>query len=141
MRHHTKDKGDSGLGFVIADLLANGVQVALPISEHLPFDCIAIAEDGKLCRLSVKYRKKDKKGKIEVRHRSIWSDSNGTHFAKHDKTEYDASAVFCPDTQRCYYITNEETASGFTMRIDKPQNGQTKGIRFAEDYKDPKRLF
>lgn len=43
--HHTKDKGDVGLGHVIAVLLENGIQVALPISEHLPFDCIAISED------------------------------------------------------------------------------------------------
>lgn len=61
--HHTKSKGDSGLGFVIADLLSRGVQVALPISEHLPFDCIAISIGGCLCRLSVKYRKVNKRGR------------------------------------------------------------------------------
>ena len=56
MRHHTKDKGDIGLGFVIADLFSHGIQVALPISEHLPFDLIAISEHRKLARVSVKYR-------------------------------------------------------------------------------------
>jgi hypothetical protein len=48
MEHHTKTKGDKGMGFVIADLLSKGIQVALPISEHLPFDLIAMNTDGQL---------------------------------------------------------------------------------------------
>jgi PD-(D/E)XK endonuclease len=56
MRHHTKDKGDLGLGFIIGDLLRAGIQVALPLSEHLPFDAIAVDEQGGLRRLQVKYR-------------------------------------------------------------------------------------
>src|SRR5216683_5100347 len=50
VRHHTKDKGDEGLGQVIADLMTNGVQVAVPLSEHLPFDLIAIGEQGSCVR-------------------------------------------------------------------------------------------
>jgi PD-(D/E)XK endonuclease len=56
VRHHTKDKGDEGLGQVIADLMTNGVQVAVPLSEHLPFDLIAISEDGAMRRVQVRYR-------------------------------------------------------------------------------------
>ena len=56
VRHHTKDKGDEGLGQVIADLMANGVQVAVPLSEHLPFDLIAIGEHGAMRRVQVRYR-------------------------------------------------------------------------------------
>lgn len=41
MKHHTKDKGDKGTGNVIADLLSKGIQICLPLSEHLPFDLIA----------------------------------------------------------------------------------------------------
>ncbi len=57
MGHHTKDKGDLGVGFVIADLIRNDIKVALPISEHLPFECIAISPEGGLCRVSVKSRR------------------------------------------------------------------------------------
>ena len=56
MRHHTKDKGDEGLGQVIGDLMSNGVQVAVPLSEHLPFDLIAIGEGGAMRRVQVRYR-------------------------------------------------------------------------------------
>lgn len=50
MRHHTKDKGDIGLGCVIADLLKHDIQVALPVSEHLPFDLIAIHPYGDMIK-------------------------------------------------------------------------------------------
>ena len=56
MRHHTKDKGDEGLGQVIADLMTHGVQVAVPLSEHLPFDLVAIDEGGAMRRVQVRYR-------------------------------------------------------------------------------------
>jgi hypothetical protein len=95
MRHHTKDKGDAGLGFVIADLLSNRIQVALPISEHLPFDCIAIDEDNNLIRVSVKFRAK-KNGVVSVPLKSSWSDKYGTHTVKHDKKSYDCIAIYCP---------------------------------------------
>lgn len=68
MLHHTKDKGDCGLAHVIADLFDAGIQVALPISEHLPFDCIAI-HNGSLSRVSVKYRTEEN-GAVRVRLRS-----------------------------------------------------------------------
>jgi len=55
VRHHTKDKGDEGLGQVIADLMTHGVRVAVPLSEHLPFDLIAIGEDGAMRRVQVRY--------------------------------------------------------------------------------------
>ncbi len=38
MRHHTKDKGDEGLGQITGDFMTHGVHVAVPLSEHLPFD-------------------------------------------------------------------------------------------------------
>jgi hypothetical protein len=48
MRHHTKDKGDIGLACAMADLVKHDIQVALPMSEHLPFDLIAIHPMGYL---------------------------------------------------------------------------------------------
>ena len=141
MRHHTKDKGDSGVGFVVADLLSKNVQVALPISEHLPFDCIAISEDNKLIRLSVKYRTKDKHGAIDVRFRSVWNDRKGTHLKKQDKSLFDATAVYCPDTRKCYYLLNCEAGKGFVLRVVEPKNCQKESVRLADEYTDPKRMF
>lgn len=141
MKHHTKDKGDSGVGFVIADLISKGIQVALPISEHLPFDCIAISPDNKLIRLSVKYRKQDKHGAIGVSFKSNWNDRRGTHTKKQDKNLFDATAIYCPDTKECYYVSNDACSKSFVLRPSLPKNKQVKGVRLSKDYTDPYKLF
>lgn len=139
MRHHTKDKGDKGLAFVIADLLKNNVQVGLLISEHLPFDCIAISENNQLCKLSVKYRKV-KDNLVSVALKSIWSDKNGVHIKKHDKQTYDAIAIYCPDTNECYYIRVDEVNQTVNLRMNTSPYKMSR-IKYAKDYTDPKRLF
>lgn len=143
MRHHTKDKGDEGLGFIIADLMSSGIQVALPISEHLPFDCIAISEKGKLLRLSVKYRAINKAGFLELTLRSSWADRHGVHIRKHNKIDYDAIAVYCPNTKLCYYILITEIDNQtFDLRILEPKKGgKQKTIHWAKDYINAQRLF
>lgn len=141
MRHHTKDKGDRGIGLVIADLMRHEVQVALPISEHLPFDCIGISERGQLTRISVKYREA-KYGRIEVRLRSCWADRHGSHVKQHAPDDYDATAIYCPDSDECYYVRNSEiTGNTLILRVDKPRNNQVKGVRMAGEFRDPNRLF
>lgn len=140
MRHHTKDKGDTGLGFVIADLLAQGIQVATLLSEHLPFDCIAISQNNALCRLSVKYRKKIN-GCVGIQFRSCWNDRHGTHITYHNKGLYDGVAIYCPDSHQCYYIKNEECQRSVSLRIDGTRNGQKENIHMAEEYRNPSRLF
>lgn len=141
MLHHTKDKGDRGLGFVISDLLQSGVQPAILLSEHLPFDCIAIAPDGRLSRLSVKYRAA-KDGAITVSMISSWADRHGTHSRRPDFAAFDAVAVYCPDTALVYYVRCDELKTPrFLLRLDKPKNGQSVGVRYAALYCGALRLF
>ncbi len=142
MRHHTKDKGDSGLGFIIADLMSKGIQVAIPISEHLPFDCIAISERNKLIRLSAKYRKKKSRGSIEVVLRSTWADRHGNHAKQQDKDLFDATAIYCPDNRECYYVLNSEVeGQSICLRFELTKNNQIQGVKMASDFRDPNRLF
>lgn len=139
MPHHTKDKGDIGLAAVIADLTKQGVLVALPLSEHLPWDCIAVGADGSLVRLSVKYRQA-KNGSLIVAYRSSWSNSKGVQSRRYKKTEFDATAVYCPDTDECYYVRNREVAAAaFYLRVTDSPYGRS--VRRASDYRDPNRLF
>lgn len=141
-QHHTKVKGDSGLGFVVADLLSNGLQVALPISEHLPFDCIVINQNGDMVRLSVKYRSVDRYGNINVALKSSWSNAKGCQSKQYDKQAFDATAIYCPETRVCYYVRNVDidNQSTFTLRINKPKQAQA-GIRLAENFIGASRLF
>ena len=141
MKHHTKDKGDIGLGFILADLMDHDIHVALPISEHLPFDCIAISSDLQMKRVSVKFRNMHK-NTLSVKLKSVWSDRHGTHIKIHDKTSYDCIAVYCPNTRSCYYVRMDEI-EGFDLllRISPAKNHQVKHIKYAEDFANPERIF
>src|SRR5438105_4438049 len=122
MRHHTKDKGDQGLGFVIGDLLHAGIQIALPLSEHLPFDLIAIADDGRLSRVQVKYRTAEV-DHVTCKLRSSWADRNGSHTRPFDPGSCDAVAIYCPDPQLCCYIRTDEFSNGsLTLRLAPARN-------------------
>jgi hypothetical protein len=133
MKHHTKDKGDKGVGNVIADLLDKGLQVCLPISEHLPFDLIAVREDSTLLKISVKYRQAVD-GRIQVPFRSSYSDSKGTYVKKIDKSLIDIMAIYCPNTRKVYYINPNDFGEYVVLRTTLPKNNQTKGVHFAENY-------
>ena len=133
MKHHTKDKGDKGTGNVIADLLSKGIQVCLPLSEHLPFDLIAVKPNGDLMRVSVKYRTLTK-GKVFVSFSSSYSDSNGIHRKPVDKTLIDLLAIYCPESKEVYYIIPSQFDKSVTLRVEESKNHQTKGINLAKDY-------
>jgi hypothetical protein len=142
MRHHTKDKGDIGLACVMADLLNHGIQVALPVSEHLPFDLIAISEAGPMVKVSVKYRELDGRGGVSVHSRSSWADRHGVHVKERAPGDYDAVAIYCPGTNQCYYLrASELSRSRTTLRISPAANNQTLGVRAAESFLDPDRIF
>src|SRR5258708_16409869 len=96
VRHHTKDKGDEGLGQVIADLMTNGVQVAVPLSEHLPFDLVAIGEDGAMRRVQVRYRTSVDAAQVRCHLGGSWADRNGTHKRVFDASAIDVLAIYCP---------------------------------------------
>ena len=142
MKHHTKTKGDIGLGCIVVDLMKHDIAPALPMSEHLKFDCIAINEEGKMARVSVKYRTKDARGNVFLHLKSVYADKRGNHINKHKKSDYECTAIYCPDTDKCYYVRNDELDIGsITLRIDKTKNGQVSGIKWAKDYEDPHRIF
>jgi hypothetical protein len=137
VQHHTKGKGDSGLGFVLADLMKHGIHVALPLSEHLPFDCIGVHPDGRMLRIQVKYRASDGE-RIRIELSSTWSDANGLHRKKRRNGSYDVLAVYCPNTQSCYYIREGDLPDvDLILRLKPAKNGQTKGVRMADDFIDP----
>lgn len=133
MRHHTKDKGDKGLANVIADLISKGIQVCLPISEHLPFDLIAVKQNGSLHRVSVKYRQMYR-GAVTVSFSSYYSDSNGFHSKATDKTMIDLMAIYCPETNQVYYLNPLEFTKSVTLRVDAVKNNQSTGVHFANKY-------
>lgn len=140
LTHHTQDKGDAGMAFVIADLTTHGVKIALPISEHLPFDLIAISNAGKLAKVSVKYRSA-RKGKLEVLLKSKWAAAQGTRSRRWSKGEVDVHAIYCPDTGQCYYVPdNKVRKSTITLRLAPPTTIRVDTM-MADQFVDPNVMF
>jgi hypothetical protein len=141
-RHHTKEKGDLGVACVIADLMKHGIHAALPMSEHLPYDLIAIAPDGRLSKVSVKFRTMRTDGTVAIPAKSAWADRHGVHTRLHSPGDYDAVALYCPNTGACYYVPAAELRRNITaLRILETRNRQQIGVRMADQFTDPQHLF
>ena len=140
--HHTKVKGDLGLGMAISDLMFHGTGVFIPPLEHQPY---AVRKDSALSRVKVKYRKLDSQGAITVRLRNTYSDSRGYHERLVDRTQFDCCAVYCPDNRKLYYVRNVEIPSSNTeccaLRVLPPKNNQKKKVMTASDFEDAVRIF
>lgn len=142
MRHHTKDKGDEGLGQVIGDLMSNGVQVAVPLSEHLPFDLIAIGEGGAMRRVQVRYRASADAAHLRCELGGWWADRHGNHRHAFDASAIDVLAIYCPAPKTFIYLLADELPSAaVNLRLSSAKNGQVKRTRDASQFSDPRRMF
>ena len=130
--HHTKNKGDLGVLKAQLDLYEKGYLILTPHTEHSPFDLVGY-KDGKFLRIQVKYRTA-KNDKIEVAFSTCWADKNGTHTQDYDKNEIDVMCVYCPDTDKCYYVNPQDCNKTFNLRLSTPKNNQKNGIHLAENY-------
>lgn len=130
--HHTKVKGDLGVLKAKVDLHIKGFTICNPETEHAPFDLVAY-KDGKFLRVQVKYRTMTK-GVITFSARTNWADKNGTHTRPYNKDELDVICIYCPDTDKCYYLAIKAVDAHFSLRLTPPKNGQVKGINLADDF-------
>lgn len=132
MKHHTKDKGDLAVLKVMASLGSQDFLILNPLTEHAPFDLV-VYKDKSFKRIQVKY-KSQKNECISVSLRSCWSDKNGTHVVPLNKSEVDIIAIYCPETDCCYYIDASLCNQTINLRLSTPKNNQTSGVRLAKDY-------
>lgn len=116
------------------DLARRGYAVLLPLTEHAPFDLVAY-KDGRFYRVQVKYRAA-KDGFVAVQMANVWADRHGVHLVPIDRTSIDMICIYCPDTDRCYYVDPHCCLSWVRLRIAPPRNNQKKGIQWAKDYED-----
>ncbi|MDP2905047.1 MAG: group I intron-associated PD-(D/E)XK endonuclease [Candidatus Omnitrophota bacterium] len=136
--HHTKVKADIGVAKVIADLAQKGHVPCMPLSEHQPYDIVAILRNGKAVKLQVKYATLIKSGTVEVKFRTSWADKHGTHMRTYKTQDFDYYAIYCPDKEVVLYVPNT-AKSPKVIRFDKTVNNQTKYVKWANDYLDMKR--
>ena len=132
--HHTKSPGDLGVFKAMVDLHERGFVVAEPLTEHSPFDLI-IWRNQEAKTVQVKYRSKDDSGKVNVRFRATQWNTDGPYNAEINTDAIDVYCVYCPESDECYYFDPDRFGKSITIRIEDPKNNQTKGINFAEDFK------
>lgn len=132
--HHTKNKGDLGVLKVKVDLYEQGFLILNPETEHSPFD-IVIYKNGEFRTVQVKYRKLTKKGVLEIPFRSTYSTSKGVITKSVDKNSIHLYAVYCPDTDLCYYFYPENFNKSLTLRVETSLNKQHKGIHYVDSFR------
>lgn len=131
--HHTKVKADIGVAKVIADLLIKGYIPCIPLSEHQPYDIVAVIDNGKTIKLQVKYATLMKNGTIEVKFRTSWADRHGTHIKHYEVKDFDYYAIYCPEKDKVFYVYNSPDCPK-ALRFDRAGNNQSKYIHWADDF-------
>ena len=145
MKHHTKTKGDKALGFVVAEMYKNGIGVCLPMSEHHPFDFIAVSENGELSRVQVRHVK-ESDGQIHIPLANIYGKRAGNVIHTLDRRQFDCFAVYCPEAQKVYYVScldiPEKAKRVFTLRtsVKQVQTGLNSS-KMASDYENHLAIF
>jgi len=132
----TTDKGDLGVGMVLADLLRKGFKIALPVGENQRYDLIVDTGEA-LHRVQCK-ASTPKKGSLPVK-TSATSSWNGRTRGTHEYTAADIEVLAAADltTGTVYYIPANALGDGrreMNLRLEPARNKQTKGIRWASDY-------
>jgi PD-(D/E)XK endonuclease len=130
--HHTKNKGDLGILHAQLDLAKKGYGLLAPITEHEAFDLVAY-RDRTFLRVQVKYRTAVN-GAITVPLKASWADRHGVHSVHVDTGAIDLLCIYCPDTDRCYYVDPLMVRVSVVLRVDAARNNQRKGIAWAKDH-------
>jgi len=134
LSHHTKSKGDLGVLKAQVDLFEQGFTICVPQTEHAPFDLVAY-KNGEFRRVQVKHRALNKNGVLDIKFVTCWADRHGIHSVPIDKGEIDLYCIYCPDTDRCYYLEPHRYCSNVSLRVKAPKNCQTKRVHFAADFR------
>jgi PD-(D/E)XK endonuclease len=137
-----KQKGDHAELEVARDLVRRGYRIAIPYGEDWDFDLIFQRPDSDaLERVQVKHTRSD--GYVVAVPCYSHSLTNGrVRQTKHyTAATIDWLAVYDAFTDRCFYVPAAELGPGRSrmhLRLRPTRNGQSVGIRHADDYSDPR---
>ena len=141
MENHTQDNSDIAMGMVMADLMKNKIKVLLPVSDHLPFDLIAVDDGMKLSRVQVRYSKKQESGRIHLK--LCNSSSYGGKWRTYtlNRGIFDAFAVYSEQLDRVLYVSNKDIPKNASQLFSMRESGGDHQSRPTSDYQNPMNLF
>ncbi|WP_315815654.1 group I intron-associated PD-(D/E)XK endonuclease [Paraflavitalea speifideaquila] len=116
------------------DLFLQGFVILVPETEHAPFDLV-VFKDRDFRSVQVKFRNLNKRGALEIPFRSSYSTSKGVMTRSVDKAIIDIYAVYCPQTDECYYFDPKQFNMSICLRVKTSLNNQLPGINQAAMFK------
>jgi hypothetical protein len=128
----TTEKGEIGEAMIIADLMRQGHDIAIPFGHNQPFDLIVIRkEDGRLEKVQVKYTTSD--GNVI---RAVIRSSSAWVAHRYTPEEVDWIAIYEATGNRCFYIPSQvwDGHTQLALRLEPTRNGQQKKIRWASEF-------
>jgi hypothetical protein len=129
---NAKSKGEKGQRIVIGELAKFDIDIAIPLSDNLPFDLIVVFPN-KLFKVQVKTSSySTNPGSI-----CFGLSSNNWHAKTTKKyTEDDCDVMICCDLENVYLLLPEHFANrkAFSIRKTESKNKQNKGINFHKDF-------
>ena len=139
MKHHTKTKGDLGVLKAQCDLYEKGYDILIPLTEHAPFDLV-IHKNGEFDRVQVKYISLENENTIRLKIGSSWSDKKGKHFKLYNRNDLDIFCIYCPNTNKCYYIRFEDidVEKQISFRLNEKHYRNQFTTRLLSDYENIK---
>lgn len=130
---NTKQIGDISVAQIVAKLIKAGKNVLAPVlSDNQRYDLV-VESDGRFERLQCKT------GRLKDGAVSFPTCSSSVHRGgerKYYTGQIETFAVYCPENDEVYMVPIEVTPKGYcSIRTEKPKNNQTKGIRWADEFK------
>lgn len=136
--HHTKEKGDVGVSYVIHDLTKKGFVVCLPLTEHAQFDLVVVGSTG-VYRVQVKFRTSEK-GYMQFNMFNTWGNVSKGCVMGSMYTSRDVDVIAVTDGTVVAYLKVEDIerdkVKTVNIRVAPPKTNQRKKIRSYTDFQD-----
>jgi len=129
-----KDKGELSEACVIAKLKEKGYAVLTPFGDNQPYDLV-YEKNHDLEKVQVKTGKINE-GCIEAKLDRGRVNGQGFRREEYEEGDFDEYMIYCSENSEVYKVSfDEATKTQITFRLEPTKNNQSKGVRWAEDYK------
>jgi PD-(D/E)XK endonuclease len=130
---NSKTVGERTEAIVLAELLKAGYVVLLPFGDNQRYDLV-IEKDGSFHRVQCKTAHLARTGgAISFKTCSTYAHRGRPNRGYRGEADY--FGVYSPDLKKVYLVPVEDVGESMaSLRIETSRNGQTQGVRLAEQY-------
>lgn len=137
---NTKDIGDKSEAIIFCELVKRNFTVLKPWGDNRKYDFVVDIGKGVFQRIQSKTGYIEN-GVIRFTPRSVTTENGKTKTVSYSKDDIDFFMVYCRDNDKIYCISIEDCPKDTCfLRLEPSKNGQTKGIRMANDFELDKKI-